>query len=161
MTRPDRILAGRQVIAKIFIDYLMKLSKEDRQELQPLIDSGEAVAAQLTDGHTIGKVSVSKQPSMAMPTDPEAFLNYTLEHHPEEVVPQVRPSWMRHCMDQCRRDGHAHEKDGTIIPGIEMTHGTARYTVVVDPDMRESILRPFIEALGLNLQHELEAGTDD
>jgi hypothetical protein len=124
-TAEERKLAGRAVFAKIIADEVRAVAEAVKAEVKNRLVPGEHVTATLADGTRIGKVTLTEVPRTADIVDERALIDWLLEHRPDEVVPQVRPSFLEHLRRQVKEHGHAFdETTGEVIPGIELGEGT-------------------------------------
>lgn len=127
-----QLLAGRQIVAKILADQVKKVVDHTRGQLEPQMDTEEAVAGKLPDGTRLGKVARSKAASSVRVVDSRALLAFVTEVYPEELVQQVNPAFLAALKDQV--------KHGTPIPGLELVEGSASYRVTPSPEA-EGIVR--------------------
>ncbi len=130
----DRIHAGRAVTAKWLSDEIRALTAGAREILEPRLEPGERVRAQLPDGTTIGSVTIGKAAESATVTDARALLAWVKAHAPTEIVESVNPAYVDLLKRRCKTAGYAHDDQGEIVPGIELRVGTASYRPMVDPD---------------------------
>lgn len=132
-TREQRLLSGRQVVAKIVADDVKKFIGQVRDELEPQLEADEGVAAILPDGTRIGTTKRSKPSTSAVVTDDAALLAWVKEHRPDEIVESVSPAFLAHLKESCKRHGDAiYEATGEIVPGIELLTGSCSYLPQAD-----------------------------
>jgi hypothetical protein len=159
-TREDRLLAGRQVFAKVIQSDVKAAFDSTRKRLEPLLDADEGIAAELPDGTRIGTVKRSKVKKAAAVTDDKALLAWALEHRPDQLVQSVNPAFVEFLKAQVLKHGHAFDPTtGEIIPGVEMREGSPSYLPQPDPEMVPVVRAKFAELIGkglLELSH-LEA----
>ena len=132
MNSLDRELAGRAVIAKVFLENANGLAKAVRDVVEPGLEPGEHLTAQLGDGTRIGKVRRNERSQVAVTTDADALLKWVAKNRPDEVVsvPTIRPAFLEYLRKLCKTNGYAFdETTGEIIPGIELQDGSAAYVV--------------------------------
>lgn len=116
-----QLLAGRQIVAKVLAEEVKKISDQARAELEPQLDTEEAVAAKLPDGSRIGKVLRSKASASVKVADPAVLLAFVKEVYPDEILvtESVNPAFLNVLIAQV--------KHGSDIPGLEETQGSASY----------------------------------
>jgi hypothetical protein len=136
-TRDDRLLAGRQVLAKVFQSDVKAVFDGARKLLEPQLAADESVAAELPDGTRIGSVKRSKAPRSAGVTDSAALLEWVKTNRPDEVIvtETVNPTFVAFLQGQAKKHGLAVLDDGTVVPGVEMRTGTPSYLPQVDQDV--------------------------
>jgi hypothetical protein len=140
-TREQRLLAGRQVTAKILTEEIRALTAQTREQLEPTLDTEEAVAAELSDGTRLGKVARSKAAESARVTDAHALLQWVKANHPAEIVESVNPAYEAKLKTLAKKHGHAFdETTGEVIPGIEVIEGSASYRVTPTDGARELVM---------------------
>lgn len=132
MNETDRQLAGRAVVAKVFVESASALSKAVRDVVEPGLEPGEHITAQLGDGTRVGKVRRNERSTVAVTTDEHALLKWVQRNRPDEVqsIPTIRPAFLEYLRKQCKTHGFAFdETSGEIVPGIEAQEGSASYVV--------------------------------
>lgn len=136
MNETDRTLAGRAVVAKVFVEEATRLAKAIRDVVEPGLEPGEHITAQLGDGTRVGKVRRNERSVVAVTTDPDALLKWCQTNRPDEVqqVPTIRPAFLEYLRKQCKEHGYAFDAEGAIIPGIEGQEGSASYVVSPSPE---------------------------
>jgi hypothetical protein len=151
-TREERLLAGRQVFAKVIQADVKAAFDDTRDQLEPLIDPDEGVAAELPDGTRIGTVKRSKPKVEAVVTDAAALLAWVKTNRPEEIVETVRDAFVAYLKAQARKHGEpVYEATGEIVPGIELRTGGSSYLPQPDPAMVEVVRAKFAELIGHGL----------
>jgi hypothetical protein len=131
MNADDRTMAGKAVVAKIFVEMATGLSKAVREFVEPGLEPGEHITAQLGDGTRVGKVRRNERSMVAVTTDADALMKWCQTHRPDEVilVPTIRPAFLEHLRKQAKEHGYPFDADNQIIPGIEAQEGSASYVV--------------------------------
>lgn len=148
-TDEDRSMAGRSIVAKVLAEEARKLGDHVRQMVEPALEPGEHLTGQLGDGTRVGKVRRNERATTAAVTDEQALINWILEHRPDEVVPQIRPSYLEHLRAQVKAHGHAFDAtSGEVIPGIEAVQGGSSFVVSPSAEGRELIRRRLAEMTG-------------
>jgi hypothetical protein len=164
----ERLAAGRAVFAKLLMDEVSGQAKKVRRELEASLVPGEKVKAQLPDGRVIGVVQLTEHPESVTVTDPPALLEYVKRTRPDEVVvtETIRDSFLTHLRDLAKvqlkdpenTDGLVVDRNGEVIPGLELDYGTPRYTPTPDAPGRRVFAELLAELLGGRpLLPELEA----
>ena len=136
MNADDRTMAGKAVVAKIFVEMATGLSKAVREFVEPGLEPGEHITAQLGDGTRVGKVRRNERSQVAVTTDADALLKWCRANRPDEVelIPTIRPAYLESLRKQAKEHGFAFDPDGEIIPGIEGQEGSASYVVTPSPE---------------------------
>lgn len=143
--KPERLLAGQQVAAKILMEMLGKIAGKGREKLEPEIDTDDSVPAYLPDGTRVGKVKRSKVAKSARVVDQVAFFEWVRKHRPdaieeEVVVARVSNEFTTHCLKRLKDTGVPVLSGGEVVPGIELVEGSASYTVEPYDDATEHVL---------------------
>lgn len=134
MNDNPRINAGRAVVGKWLSDEVRALVQASRDVVEPALEPGERVTAQLPDGTVIGSVTRGKPAESATVTDERALLAWVKEHAPSELVTSVNPAFVELLKKRCKTAGYAHDDRGEIVPGIELRTGSASYRPTVAPE---------------------------
>lgn len=150
-TQAERLLAGRQIVAKLVAADVKAVVDGTREQLEPLIGADEGVAAELPDGTRIGTVKRSKPRQTAVITDPDAVLAWVVEHRPDELVQSVKPMFLDLLKERARSHGVAVLADGSIVPGIELRDGTPSYLPQAAPGAAELVRARLAELVGSGL----------
>lgn len=132
-TDNPRLDAGRAVLARWLGDEVRALTAATREVVEPQLQPGERVRAELPDGTVIGAVTIGKPAESAVVTDERALLAWVRKNRPTELIEQVNPAYL----DQLKRQAKANgdfpvTADGEVIPGIEVRTGSASYRPTVD-----------------------------
>lgn len=130
----DREMAGRAVFGKWLSDEVRGLVSVAREQLEPRLEPGERMRAQLPDGTVIGAVTIGKPSETPAVTDERALLAWVKENAPTEIVESVNPAFVEVLKRQAKAHGFAHTEDGTVIPGVELRTGSASYRPTLDKD---------------------------
>lgn len=151
-TREERLLAGRQVFAKVIQADVKAAFDDTRERLEPLVDADGGIAAELPDGTRIGTVKRSKPKRSPAVVDEAALLAWVKVNRPEEIVEVVAAAFVDYLKCQARKYGVAvYEPTGEIVPGIEMRVGESSYLPQPDPDMVAVVRAKFAELIGRGL----------
>ncbi|MDP9143664.1 MAG: hypothetical protein M3N43_03045 [Actinomycetota bacterium] len=156
----DREMAGRAVVARWMSDEIRGLVSGVRENLEPRLEPGERMRAQLPDGTVIGAVTIGKAAETAAVTDERALLAWVKEHRPTEVVESVNPAYVEVLKRQAKAHGFAHTEDGEVIPGVELRTGSASYRPMVDKDAVPLLRSKLAELIAGGLL-ELPAGDEE
>lgn len=144
----DKLLAGKQVFAKVIQSDIKAVFDDTREALEPRLEADESVAALLPDGTRIGSVKRSKAKRTPVVTDEAALLAWVRENRPEEIVESVRPAFVEYVKAQARKHGLAvYEATGEIVPGVEMREGSPAYLPQPDPAMVSVVRAKFVELI--------------
>jgi len=138
----DRQLAGRAIVAKVFVEEANRLAKAVRDVVEPGLEPGEHITAQLGDGTRVGKVRRNERSQVAVTTDPDALLKWCQVNRPDEVqlIPTIRPAFLEHLRKQAKEHGYAFDAvSGEVIPGIEGQEGSASFVVTPTAEGRELV----------------------
>lgn len=161
MNPEDRTNAGRAVVAKILGEEASRLSRAIRDAIEPNLEPGEHVTAQLGDGTRVGKVRRNEQSVTAVVTDEPALKAWVEAHRPEEIVTTktIRSSYLDYLKALVKQHGMAFdETTAEIIPGIEAVEGSASFVVTPSPEGRALVKAKLAELAGGLL--ELPASPD-
>jgi phage host-nuclease inhibitor protein Gam len=159
-TTAKRLLAGRQIVAKLLAEEIAGVAKGNRDDLEPQMLPRESIVATLPDGTVIGEVKRAKAPKSAQVTDEEALLAWVAEHRPDEIVVKrsVRSSYVDALKAQAKKDGWAYDPATMeIIPGIEVVEGTSSYRPTPDEDARDIVMPRLFDLLAGGLLPQLSA----
>lgn len=162
MNETDRQLAGRAIVARVFVEQAQALAKAVRDVVEPGLEPGEHITAQLGDGTRVGKVRRNERSQVAVTTDPDALLKWCRLNRPDEVemVPTIRPAFLEYLRKQCKDHGYAFDPDGEIIPGIEGQEGSAGYVVSPSPEGK-ALIQAKLSDLIANGVLELPAASEE
>jgi hypothetical protein len=148
----SRVIAGRAVVARWLSEEVRTLVTGVRNVLEPQMEPGERVTAQLPDGTVIGAVTIGKAAESASVTDQRALLAWVKEHAPTEIVESVNPAYVDALKKRCKATGLAYDDvTGGIIPGIELVTGSSSYRPAVDPTQVPLLRRRIGELLSNGL----------
>lgn len=132
-SQEDRVSAGRAVFVKWLSDEVRAVTAIAREALEPNMEAGERLRAELPDGTPIGTVTIGKAAETASVTDARALLAWVKEHRPTEIVESVNLAYVDQLRREAKVHGHAFDKEtGEIIPGIEVVTGSTSYRPTVD-----------------------------
>lgn len=110
------------------IEASVKGGKAGLKELMDMLDI-DSLAARLPDGPKVATVRRAGGKASPKVTDPDKFLAWVQESHPDEVVPAVRESFTRAVLAEVDKNGAAVMASGEAVPGVEFLTGTAYLTV--------------------------------
>lgn len=154
MNSDDRLLAGKAIVAKVFVEQANALSKAVRDVVEPGLEPGEHVTAQLPDGTRVGKVRRNERSTVAVTTDERALMTWIETNRPDELVTSrsIRPAFLEYLRKQCKDHGYAFdETTGEVIPGIEAQEGSASFVVTPSPEGRALVLRKLADLVSSGL----------
>lgn len=137
-TQEERLLAGRQVFIRAIQAEVAAVDKDARERLEHRIGVDEKVAAELADGTRIGSVKRTKVSKTAKVTDYAALLAWVKQHRPDEVVVKesVSDAFVSWAKTSAKKHGAAVvEATGEVVPGVELSEGSASYVPEFDEDM--------------------------
>jgi hypothetical protein len=139
----ERSAATRLVALRVLKDAITEADTQARADIQTGMAVGDRTTAVVhLDGEAVvvGHVQLTKGSSSttAAVTDTEALLAWVKEHCPSEVqtIELVRSSFQKVLLDRVKADGGWYdEATGEIldVPGVTVTPGTPRPTLVVKP----------------------------
>lgn len=139
----ERSAATRLVALRVLKDVISEADIQARADIQTAMTVGDRTTAVVyLDGEAVvvGHVQLTKGTSSttAAVTDADALLVWVKANVPTEVqtVELVRPSFQRVLLDKVKADGGWYdEATGEIVPvpGVTVTPGTPRPTLVVKP----------------------------
>lgn len=155
--RPERLLAGQQVAVKIIAKMIAKMGSKGREALEPEIDVDDSIPAYLPDGTRIGKVKRTKAAMSARVTDPDALFKWVKRHRPESITESVTDEFVAHVLKRCKELGAPVLADGSLVPGVELTEGSASYFPEPYDDATDAVMR-YVAELGLNAALAIEPG---
>lgn len=133
-------LAAREAVLKALADAIGDQLKAVRADVQAALDESAGVrqvAALLPSGQQVAKVSLTDPSPAATVTDPEAFLAWVRDHHPDtnavtrRVVTEVRPATQTALLAEMTAAGVPQWCDtetGEVhtVPGVEIRATRAR-----------------------------------
>lgn len=129
----DRIIAGRAAALHWLADEVATHVTATRALLEPRLEPGERIGAQLPDGTVIGAVTAGIPGRYPTVTDECVLVAWVKAHKPTEIVESIRVSFMKHLKEQVRKHGYAFDvTSGEVIPGIELREGSPSYRPTVD-----------------------------
>lgn len=118
-----------------------------RNESGDQMDSGDRKAVRLGDGQ-LGHVVKANGSSRAKVTNEEALIKWVAEHHPDEIVQAVRPSYVNKLLDDAKHYGQAVDvTTGELVPGVDVRVGNPYVTVRLAEDAGEIIAAHWEKAL--------------
>lgn len=147
-------LAAREAVLKALADAIGEELKAVRADVQAALDSTPGVrqlAAELPDGTPIAKISLTDPAPAATVTDPEAFLAWVRDHHPDRgavtrrLVTEVRPATQTALLAAMTAAGVAQWCDtetGEVhtVPGVEIRATRSRsHSVRFDKGGRDQV----------------------
>lgn len=164
-TPEQRTAAGRALFAKVLAEEVAREVKRARAAVEPTLVAGERVKATLPDGRVVGSLLLTEQPESVYVADPEALLEYVRRKRPDEIVvtESIRSSYLEHLKAEAKRQlseeehgGLVVDKDGEVVPGLELSYGAARYVPTVSAPGRRIIRQTLAKLLGSDLREALE-----
>ena len=132
-------LAAITVIADSAKDAKEKLRAEFAQALEAV--GADAAKASL-DGDEIAKVSLIKPKRSAVITDDAAFLRWTKENAPTEIIESVRESYRKVLLEDIEIDGNdaIHPTSGEILSFITIVDKAPYISTRFQPDGRSKVI---------------------
>lgn len=135
-TDDDRVMAGRAAFLKWLGDEVFLAKTQVRDAIEPRIEPGERIRAELPDGTVIGAVTIGKAAETPTVTDERALLAWVKENRPTEITESVNTAYVDALKKQVKAHGYAFVPDtGEIIPGIGLKTSTPSYRPTVDRDL--------------------------
>ncbi|WTX01071.1 hypothetical protein OG216_47525 (plasmid) [Streptomycetaceae bacterium NBC_01309] len=127
-----RELAQLEAVLKCVYETVGARLKTVRADVQAAIDDADRttgvrqVAADLTDGVNVAKISLTAPGPEATVTDARALTEWVKDTHPDEIerrmVVDVRPAFLAKLLDAATECGSACDPvTGEVVPGIELT----------------------------------------
>jgi hypothetical protein len=146
-------LAATEAVLKALADQIEGQLKKVRADMQAGMDAAGAtqVTAKLPDGTQVAKISLSDPKPAAMVTDPEAFLAWVRDHHPDKdaivrrFVTEVRPATQAALLADMTAAGVPQWCDpetGELhsVPGVQIRATRSRsHRVLLSDDGRDAI----------------------
>lgn len=147
-------LAAREAVLKAIADAIGDELKTVRVQVQAALDESAGVrqvAALLPGGQQVAKISLTDPSPAATVTDPEAFLSWVRDHHPDKsavvrrVVTEVRPATQTALLAEMTAAGVPQWCDtetGEVhtVPGVEIRATQARgHSVRFDKGGKEQV----------------------
>jgi hypothetical protein len=167
-------LAAREAVLKALADEIGDQLKAVRAEVQAALDESTGVrqvAAVLPGGTQVAKVSLTDPAPAAVVTDPEAFLAWVRDNHPDEgavvrrVVTEIRPATQTALLAEMTAAGvpqWCNTETGEVhtVPGVEIRATRARsHSVRFDKGGRDRVAEAWrAGALTALVLPELTAG---
>lgn len=167
-------LAAREAVLKAIADAIGDELKVVRAAVQTELDKSrgvQQVAAILPDGRQVAKVSLTDPAPAAVVTDPELFVAWVRDHHPDKtavtrrVVTEVRPATQVALLAEMTAAGVPQWCDtetGEVhtVPGVEIRATRARsHSVRFDKGGRDRVAEAWRSgALASLVLPELTAG---
>lgn len=132
----DRVMAGRAAFLKWLGDEVFLAKTNVRDAIEPRLEPGERIRAELPDGTVIGAVTIGKAAETPVVTDERALLTWVKANRPTEITESVNAAYVEILKRQAKAHGFAfvHET-GEVIPGIGLRTSTPSYRPTVDKDL--------------------------
>lgn len=162
--REQETTAARALMLKVLALEVAREVERTRDALEPTIRPGGRVVGVLPDGTEVGAVVRGKRARSAIVTDEAALLAYVERARPDEVVTtkSIRSSFRTWLLEEAKRQltdpegaGLVVDKDGEIVPGIELREGSASYKPDVSPAGYMALRKVLAELLGTELAEAL------
>ena len=99
---------------------------EVKAELQTSMGVGDRVKARMVDGKAVGSVTYTEGRETVRVVDARALADFVADNWPDEVIPQVRPSFLKAVQDMFLH--------GDAIPGLDLVTGEPYLSARPDPD---------------------------
>jgi hypothetical protein len=108
---------------RVLEDRVKEIKSELNADLLSTLDDGDSKSAVLDDGTRLGKATKVAAPTRAYVEDEPALVAWCKEHHPDEVVEVVRPSYLSTLVERAKEYGKPFDAHGEIAPGIATLTG--------------------------------------
>lgn len=132
----DRIMAGRAAFLRWLGDEVFAAKTAVRDAIEPRLEPGERIRAELPDGTVIGAVAIGKPAETPTVTDERALLAWVKANRPSEIVESVNPAFVEVLKRQAKAHGFAFVHDtGEVIPGVGLRTSSPSYRPTVDKDL--------------------------
>lgn len=132
----DRIMAGRATFLHWLSSEVAAAKTDVRSAIEPRLEAGERIRAELPDGTVIGAVAIGKAAETPVVTDERALLAWVKANRPTEVVESVNSAYVEVLKRQAKAHGYAYANEtGEVIPGIGLRESSPSYRPTVDKDL--------------------------
>jgi acyl-CoA hydrolase len=119
--------ALRAAVLKALVDLVKDESDQARVELHEALDDTGAASVKVTlpSGEHVATVTLAGGKPTARVTDERAFLSWVQANHPSEVEQRVRDTYRKRLLDHAAQAKAPVDENGEVVPGVEITTGTA------------------------------------
>jgi hypothetical protein len=124
-----RDIAARAVVYQI-IEQAAKERKDEARAQLSALEPGDTLAAKW-DGQLLGKATMTRGKSKIVVTDVQRLVEWLQYAHPTEIVISANPAYLTTLRDV---DGVVIDKDGVVVPGVELVSGTPYVSVRKEKD---------------------------
>lgn len=147
----ERLNAGRAIVGKVIAEEISKGNKRMRELVEPTLEPGEKVKAQLPGGLVVGSVQRTETPR-AVRVNLTQLMPWVEKNRPDQMTSTIQDAYLTHLMQLCKKHGHAiDESTGEIIPGIELADGTPSFRVTPNEEGRAYILSRLAEIADIGI----------
>lgn len=149
------------VASNVLTGHLREHAAKLKDELAAELPVGVRWPAVLGSGVHVGTVTFKQGNTTAGVVDERALLAWVRENRPDEIIEQVRPSYLAAVLDQAKRRGAAVTGDGEVIPGIAVRQGDPYLSVL--PTKEPAALAELVDVMRAGQLLALDAvpPTDD
>ena len=116
-----RDAAARAVVFQV-LEQAAKARKDEAKAELAQLEPGDTVAGKW-DGQLLGKASMTTGRTKLVVTDEAKLLAWLQTNHPTEIVITPNPAYLKQLEDNARAFGHPVDRDGELVPGVELTQG--------------------------------------
>jgi hypothetical protein len=112
-----------------------ELKNEAKAELAQALEPGDSIAGKHGD-QTVCKVTAAKGRAKLVVTDETKLVGWAALNHPSEIVRSVNPAYLKSLEAKAREigTGAVIDKQGDVIPGIELVEGEPYVSVRRTPE---------------------------
>lgn len=107
------------------IEARAKAMKDQAKAELAQLEPGDTVAGKW-HGQTVAKATMTTGRSKVEVTDTQALLDWVKREHPTEVVEAVNPAYVKSLEIY---NGHVIDKQGVVVPGVQVVQGDPSITV--------------------------------
>jgi hypothetical protein len=127
-----RDAAARAVVFQVLEQRAKELKDAAKAELAAL-EPGDTLAAKW-DGQLLGKATKTAGRTKLVVTDEMKLRYWVAVNHPSELIQSVNPAYLKALESTAREVGAVIDKDGEVVPGVELVHGDPYVSVRKEKD---------------------------
>jgi hypothetical protein len=127
-----RDAAARAVVFQVLEQRAKELKDAAKSELAAL-EPGDTLAAKW-DGQLLGKATMTSGRTKLVVTDEQKLVEWLQWHHPEEITISPNTAYLKALESTARDVGAVIDKDGEVVPGVELVHGDPYVSVRKEKD---------------------------